>query len=207
MKIKSKLLLMLLVSLISACYEATGCYGPMTGTVVDAETGRPIEGAVVYVQWTVTSGPPGLQTAKIYDVIEKVTDKNGKFRVCGILNPFVNRPVVVVYKKDYVPWRGDYIFPVYEHRKDFEWQRSYVFRLEHYRHTYAHSKHIFFISSGLPSTAKLEQAYSWEDPLARKEEEIYGQKVKATAPGKVAENEIWRQIVEELYLKNGEGYK
>ena len=60
-----------------------GCYAEMTGTVVDAETGAPIEGAVVLVEWTVTKGVPGMTVTETYKVIEKITDKEGKVKIPG----------------------------------------------------------------------------------------------------------------------------
>jgi hypothetical protein len=49
----------------------------MTGTVQDAETGAPIEGAVVFVEWTKTKGLPGLTSTKVYKIVEVETDKDG----------------------------------------------------------------------------------------------------------------------------------
>lgn len=202
MKINKLLLILLLLSAISGCYSPTGCYGPMTGTVVDAETGNPIEDAIVYVEWTVTTGLPGLKSANTYAVTEKVTDKNGKFTIVGVLNPMVNRPVVVVYKKGYVAWRSDYIFPDYAHRMDFEWKRNYIFRLDNYKN-YSHSRHILFLRGGLSlASTKLEQAYIWEDPFASKEEELLRQKRQAKKLGTYTEKEMWNEIVRELYPQN-----
>jgi len=55
----------------------SGCYPEMTGTVQDAETGAPIEGAVVFVEWTKTKGLPGLTSTKVYKIVEVETDKDG----------------------------------------------------------------------------------------------------------------------------------
>ena len=41
-------------------FMVTNCSAEITGTVVDAETGKPIEGAVVLVEWTMTKGVPGM---------------------------------------------------------------------------------------------------------------------------------------------------
>ena len=58
-------------------------YPPMTGTVVDAETGKPIEGAVVLVEWTKTHGI-GEHWTESFKVEESVTDREGKFTITGI---------------------------------------------------------------------------------------------------------------------------
>ena len=103
---------------LALIFLTAGCYGEITGTVIDAETGQPIEGAVVLVEWTVTKGL-GLTYTQSYQVIEVVTDKDGKATVSGVFNPFVNPPHVTIYKKGYVAWNNEYIFPDYKKRTDF----------------------------------------------------------------------------------------
>ena len=39
-------------------FMTTSCDGEITGIVVDAETGQPIEGAVILVEWIKTKGVP-----------------------------------------------------------------------------------------------------------------------------------------------------
>src|SRR3989338_10920318 len=89
-KMKIALTILLIIFSLSSC-----SYAGMSGTVIDAETGRPIEGAVVLVEWTMTKGI-GLTHTDSYKVVEKVTDKNGKFSVSGVSNPFVDPPMIVV---------------------------------------------------------------------------------------------------------------
>ena len=43
-------------------FVMAGCEGTITGIVVDAETGKPIEGAVILVEWTKAKGLPGMIT-------------------------------------------------------------------------------------------------------------------------------------------------
>lgn len=204
MKIRNAVIMILLFLLIPGCYKPTGCYGPMTGTVVDAETGKPIEGAVVHVEWTVTTGVPGLQSTKTYDVVEKVTDKEGTFRFWGVLNPIVNRPLIIVYKKGYVAWRSDYIFPDYEHRKGFGWKRRNEFSLNKFTREFSHSQHISFIrtSISINSSSKLEQVLAWEYPFASKEEDLCRKKMHKFKPGE-SNKKLWEEVVSELYGNQG----
>jgi hypothetical protein len=183
-------------------FISTGCHAEMTGTVIDAETEKPIEGAVVLVNWTITKGVPGLTYGEDYKTVEAITDKEGKFRVFGVLNPFVNPPTIVVYKKGYVAWRNDFIFPDYKKREDFQWTSKQVFRMEHFKKIYSHYKHIFFFSSSLSldTSSKLYQAYIWEDLLSSKEEDILRKKIKTLKPGE-KEDRIWNEIIQELYLE------
>ncbi len=182
-------------------------YPGIKGTVVNAETGEPISGAVVLVEWTKSSGGwMGVRTTETYKLVEVVTNKKGKFRVPGIINPFVNPPIMVIYKKGYVAWRNDYIFPYFVKRKDFQWQNNYIFRLEGFKKIYSHSRHLLFFQSdlGLNSSSRLEQAFSWEVPFARKEEELLREKRKTKRSEEYTEKEIWREIIDELYLQKGE---
>lgn len=121
-------------------------YRPISGTVVDAETGKPVEGALVLVEWTRTTGI-GLTTTKSYKVAEVVTDKDGKFTLPGVLNPFVNAPYLTIYKKGYVAWNNKSIFPGNGIRVDFKWSSGYVFKLEQFKNTYSYEDHYYFISS------------------------------------------------------------
>lgn len=151
-----------------------GCYATITGTVVDAETGQPIEGAVVLAEWSITKGL-GLTYSKSYEVVEAVTDKEGKVTVSGLFNPLVNHPSVTVYRKGYVAWNNQYIFPDRKRRLDFKWSNDYVFRLEKFRPEYSHIKHVNFIDDTIFSYTANERklliikAYEWERKKASEE--------------------------------------
>jgi len=129
----------------------TGYYRDITVRVVDAETGEPLEGAVLLAQWTTTTFAYESSSSN-YKVVEAVSDKKGEIFVPGIHKPGVDDPRIVVYEKGYVAWRGDTIFPGYEERlPPFKWRDGYVFELEHFKPEYSHRDHLSFISSGYSS--------------------------------------------------------
>lgn len=74
--------------------------GPYKGKVIDLETEKPIEGAVVAAEWTLTH--------RFCDAKETVTDKNGEFILpkgsCFSFWPFteIYSPQVVVFKPGYL---------------------------------------------------------------------------------------------------------
>jgi hypothetical protein len=178
----------------------------MTGSVVDAETGKPIDGAVIHAHWSITKGIPGLSYGQDYNTAEAVTDKDGKFKLSGVLNPFVNPPIIVVYKKGYVAWRNDYLFPGYQRREGFQWQDGNVFKLERFK-KYSHDRHIMFIDGGLSltSSSKLQQAFSEEDIVfAGKERTLLSKKLPELKQGKKTEEQIWQEIIDELYSHKGD---
>ena len=122
----------------------TGCYPAITGRIIDAETERPIEGAVVLVEWTKTVGLPGLTHAETYKVVEVVTDNNGIATIDGCSSYSVNPPDVTIYKKNYVAWNNKYIFPGLIKRTDFTWGDS-TFKIERFKNTYSYVDHQSFI--------------------------------------------------------------
>ncbi len=76
-----KILSILLLISVTGCIPAyTIRYDEtFSGKVVDAETGEPVEGAVVLGVWYVSM----IYGSKYYDARETVTDKNGEFSIHG----------------------------------------------------------------------------------------------------------------------------
>lgn len=159
---------------ITLLFLTSGCYATISGTVVDAETGEPIEGAVVLVEWTKTKGL-GLTYTESYKVIEAITDKEGKVTISGTLSPLVDPPSVTVYKRGYVAWNDKFIFPGYKKREDFTWGNGYIFKMERFKEGYSYSEHVSFIRTAISSTLayekkkKIREAFNWETDLAREE--------------------------------------
>ena len=153
----------------------TGCDATITGIVVDAETGKPIEGAVILVEWTQAKGLPGMSYTESYKVVEVVTDKEGKASIEGVSSPMVSAPRVTIYKKGYVAWNNEYIFPDWKKRTDFKWVNNYVFKLEKFKPEYSHDKHTTFIHGAILDNIAFDKkksifgAYRWEELKALEE--------------------------------------
>ncbi len=162
------------IYLLFICSSCSASSSGMSGTVIDAETRKPVEGAVVLVEWTKTKGF-GLTHTESYKVVEVLTDKDGKLKVSGVMDPFVNLPDVTVYKKGYVCWNSSIIFPDYRNRTDFKWGSNFIFKLEHFKPEYSYDKHVDFIRSCIGSSQNLEAkqmiygAFAWERELAMQE--------------------------------------
>ena len=80
---RNTLILMAMIALVLA---VEGCtitqkFGPFYGKVVDAETGDPIQGAVVAVWFQTESGTFGGTVYSVADAVETLTDANGEFRI------------------------------------------------------------------------------------------------------------------------------
>ena len=116
----------------------------ITGQVVDAETGKPIEKAAVHIEWLKSgSGPPGLAGYERVEVAEDLTDAQGRFKAPNYSTLFKDYRMAV-YKKGYVCWSSEDIFPTYEERKGFRLKNGMVIKLERFREEYSREKHAIF---------------------------------------------------------------
>jgi hypothetical protein len=87
------ILLLAILSLFSSGCALYHHYGPYYGKVVDADTQKPLEGAVVlakYITW-LWAGPGG-EVSYFLDTQEVVTDNKGEFRIPS-LDAFAFRPL------------------------------------------------------------------------------------------------------------------
>jgi hypothetical protein len=178
----------------------------MSGTVVDGDTDKPIEGAVVHVEWTKTKGIPGLTYGETYKIAETVTDKEGNFKILKFLMPPVNPPTVLVYKRGYVGWNNEYIFPNYARRKEMgnvikmiKFKPDYT----HYGHMYTHYAHVAFIENySWEAGDKFKRAIEWEEKKARQEIDT---KINLRLVCKVIDDESEEPIAEAIVLLLGRG--
>lgn len=104
-KLSLAVLLLTMVPLFASC----GMHHNIKGKVIDAQTGEPLEGAVVAIKWIrYKIGPPGYPTPKErYGTTENITDTQGGFTI-----PYypIGTHFMGVYKSGYVCWSSDTIF-------------------------------------------------------------------------------------------------
>lgn len=122
------------------------CLAGTSGVVVDAKTGKPVEGAVVVMEWTMTKGL-GNTYHETYQVYERVTDKDGKFSVPGVLNPLVDAPTMAVYKRGYVCWSNGYTFDGKMEKDEKPIGSDMNIRLETWREGWSHYAHMRFFQT------------------------------------------------------------
>ena len=78
------LILPALLFMWRGCYSPIIVAEPFEAWVVDAETGAPIEGAIVVAEWSLYEGMlHGHHFREMVDVKEAVTDRNGRFAFTG----------------------------------------------------------------------------------------------------------------------------
>jgi hypothetical protein len=136
--------------------------GPFDGTVVDAETDRPISGAVVAASWAFERGVGLTGPAEATEVVAE-TGADGRYRIPALRSlptgpsMRVRRFTLIVYRRGYVGWRSDRRFPDGRIRRDFS-QRSGQVRLEKWREGLFYHRHLVFLGGG----AAIRAAAQWE---------------------------------------------
>lgn len=117
----------------------------ITGRVVDGETAEPIEKAAVYIYWGKSgSGPPGLAANSVeVEIVEVSTDAWGRFEIPKYSTLFKHYRLAV-YKKGYICWSSEKIFPTFEERTDFRLKDGVVIKLERFKGEYSREAHANF---------------------------------------------------------------
>jgi hypothetical protein len=104
-RLKPILILLVMAPLFASC----GMHYNIKGKVVDAQTGEPVEGAVVAINWIrYKLAPPGYPTPKErYGTTEDLTDEQGGF----IIPKYpIGTHFMGVYKDGYVCWSSETLF-------------------------------------------------------------------------------------------------
>ena len=108
--------------------------GPYKGRVIDAETGKPIEGVVVLGVWYKELPSPGGTVGSYFNAQETVTNKNGDFEVKGLgLQIFstVSRMHVLIFKAGYEyigsgPWESFKLDPIFKKKIIWEGEKAII---------------------------------------------------------------------------------
>lgn len=111
------LVLVLLASSWSMASSATFYYsdGPWSGSVVDAETKKPIEGVVVVAVWRKVYVTPAGDNSYFFDAAESITDREGRFiikefkafNILPVLR-WLDGPRLTIFKPGYTPFGDSY---------------------------------------------------------------------------------------------------
>lgn len=94
---------MLLFFVCSGC-TIIGYDGPYEGRIIDFDTKKPIEGAVVFGEWNRVSPSIAGAIGTYYDYKETLTDKNGNFKLNGVGLLFfsnIDKPSIGLFKAGY----------------------------------------------------------------------------------------------------------
>jgi hypothetical protein len=142
--------------------------GPFDGRVVDADSGKPVEGASVLASWAFEAGDGLHGPAAASSALEE-TDADGRYRVArlsdaGGAGARLARFTLVVYKRQYLAYRSDRRFDDLEPRRDFA-QTGNLVKLERMAADVSHARHLRFVGAGGPLLPRL----AWELQRAAEE--------------------------------------
>lgn len=109
----TKLIAVVALALLFGGCTVTNKYGPYKGKVVDSATGKPIEGAVVFMRFFTYYLQPGGKSTWYADALEVLTDEKGEFKIPAyrinkfrVLNFWEKGPSVIVFKPGYGAFNG-----------------------------------------------------------------------------------------------------
>ncbi len=161
--------------------------GPYDGIVLDADTDRPIAGALVAASWAFERGI-GLQAPSAAREIVVESGVDGRYAIPrltdlpgadmpGGMSTRLRRFTLIVYRRGHVAWRSDRRFGQGDaagggRRRDFSQLGNRV-RLEKWQPGFKHAEHLVFLGGG----EKVRAAAAWElQPAAL---ELEGEKAAA----------------------------
>jgi hypothetical protein len=144
--------------------------GPYDGIVLDADTDRPVAGAVVAATWAFERGI-GLQAPLASREIVVESGVDGRYSIPrltdlssadlpGGASTRLRRFTLIVYRRGHVAWRSDRRFgqgTIAARRRDFS-QRGNRVRLEKWQPGFRHADHLVFLGGG----DKVRAAAAWE---------------------------------------------
>src|SRR3954468_2633257 len=158
--------------------------GPYDGIVIDADSERPLAGALVAASWAFERGIGMHAPLAAHEVVVE-TGTDGRYAIPRLdelpsgLSTRVRRFTLIVYDRGYAGWRSAYRFPGRDTRRDFS-QRGNRVRLDKWQPTYQHGEHLVFLGGG----PRVRAAAAWELQAAALE--LDGERV---APGKDKEDQ------------------
>jgi hypothetical protein len=133
--------------------------GPFDGQVLDAETERPVAGALVYASWAMAEGTGAVAPAGWRDQVVS-TDATGRYKIPRLPGKVPGRLTgfhLVVYKRGYVAYRSDHRFEDFAARTDFA-QKNLKVPLARWRPEMSHARHLRYVGGG----ATLAELTRWE---------------------------------------------
>lgn len=139
--------ILVLIYSILVVFKPAWARSMIQGQVLDSHTGEPIKNAAVQIYWGDTKGIIGMTYGVEIEVGEDLTDAQGYFKIPKYSWFKGYHYYMHIYKKGYVCWNKDKIFPTYEERKNFRLKDGMVIKLEGFKEEYSKEKHAIFAIS------------------------------------------------------------
>ena len=153
--------LLVLSAFSSACARSM-----ITARIIDAESGEPVNEAIVAYWWYREKLiMPGMPTKIVtIDAGEEISGDDGSVELPKHSTLLYNLDMVA-YKKGYVCWSNRRLFPTWEQRKDFKLEHGMVILIEPFKQEYSKRRHADFVSqetTGFPEGPRLGEAVTKE---------------------------------------------
>lgn len=110
---KKKILLLLLVLYLILVAVQVRAAGPWKGKIIDIETKKPIDGAVVVAYWQRAWRTPAGNVSDVYEVKEVLTDRNGNFEIPSYtpinllpILSYIKGPEFIIFKPGHLSLSG-----------------------------------------------------------------------------------------------------
>jgi hypothetical protein len=168
------LLLLTAGLLVMATTSGCGIRYSVHGTVIDMDTGQPVEGAVVSIKWEKENfSLPGMgRSFTFLELADDITGPDGKFKI----PKYTFRDChLAVYKKGYVCWESEDIFPDYKKRGKLTIHNRMMVELEPFRNSYSKEKHAIFVESVNDDNANWENYQGKLFKATEQERSLYQQ--------------------------------
>jgi hypothetical protein len=153
------------LGLLLTLFTTPGCAGSIQGQVLEAETGKPIAGAVVLGVWTKSVGLL-LTHWELLGVREAETDAEGRFVLEQLGRMFVEEQITV-YKFGYIAWSRSLTFPGLAWKKDRSMPPE--IRLAHFPVGGSHEVHMRFVDLATASAMSRRGWVKFGDGIGREE--------------------------------------
>ena len=167
--IRFRLVLILIVAMAVMTFTGCGIRYMVSGTVIDMDTHQPVAGAVVSIKWEKENfSLPGMgRSFTFLELADAITGPDGKFKI----PKYTFRDYhLAAYKKGYVCWASDDIFPDYRKREGFEVENGMVIELEPFKESYSKNKHAYWVKKVLEYNTNWSSGYKSKLREATKEE-------------------------------------
>ncbi|MGD9579495.1 MAG: hypothetical protein AB7Y74_14755 [Syntrophorhabdus sp.] len=172
---KKTISLIIMIALIILSLPTYGCgmRSTVQVQVIDAETKQPIDNAVVLIYWLkpetfLFMRYPG---TKEVELKETVSDKNGYFAMPRYGNKDYEY-ILTIYKKGYVCWNNEIVFPTNARRTDFMLKNGVVIAMDRFKEEYSKLEHAGFVNTCSVAGSSLQNPSVFNEAI-KEEKQLY----------------------------------
>jgi hypothetical protein len=156
---------LIIVFLPTICFGIV--LGPYSGTVIDSQTGEPIQGASVLFFWERAVPTPMKAYSEVFEARLVYTDRKGTYHIARIipnlgLQAVLESTNIIIYQPGYQAYNISISHTSPYGKPDSSFQeKDNIAKLDRIPPNFDHQKHLQILDSALSPI----RAYGWEDPI------------------------------------------